>query len=34
VASLAGAMAERLGDNGLDDELIADADLGSGRTRG
>ena len=33
VASLAGAIAERLGDNGLDKELISDADLGSGRTR-
>ena len=34
VASLAGAIAERLGDNGLDKELIADAGLGSGRSRG
>jgi hypothetical protein len=34
VASLAGAIAERLGDNVLDKELVADADLGSGRSRG
>lgn len=34
VASLAGAIAERLGDNVLDKELIADADLGSGQGRG
>jgi hypothetical protein len=34
VASLAGAIAERLGDNVLDKELIADADLGSGHGRG
>jgi len=34
VASLAGAIADRLGDTVLDKELIADADLGAGRTRG
>jgi hypothetical protein len=34
VASLAGAIAERLGDNMLDTELISDAGLGSGPSRG
>jgi len=34
VASLAGAIAERLGGEALDKDLIADADLGSSRGRG
>ena len=34
VASLAGAIAERLGDNVLDKELIADANLGCGPRSG
>jgi hypothetical protein len=33
VASLAGAIAERLGGKALDKDLIADADLGSSRGR-
>jgi hypothetical protein len=34
VASLAGAIAERLGGKAIDQDLIADADIGSSRGRG